>query len=106
MLSPPQSGSLALVIVESAAAAMLARVLGARHGLDADHLAAIDGLTRWNASAGRRVAPLCGVMFLTGHAAVIVATALALVVLAGQLAPLLLAGRPRTAFRSDFSCAE
>lgn len=86
MLSPPQPGSLALVIVESAAA-MFACVLGARHGLDADHLAAIDGLTRWNASAGRRVAPLCGVMFLTGHAAVIVATALALVLLAGQFAP-------------------
>jgi nickel/cobalt transporter (NiCoT) family protein len=75
------------VIAESAAAAMLACVLGARHGLDADHLAAIDGLTRCNASAGRRVAPLCGVMFLTGHAAVIFATALALVFMGSQLAP-------------------
>jgi nickel/cobalt transporter (NiCoT) family protein len=75
------------VIAEAAAAAMLACVLGARHGLDADHLAAIDGLTRGNASAGRRVAPLCGVMFLTGHAAVIVATALALVFLGSQFAP-------------------
>jgi high-affinity nickel-transport protein len=75
------------VIVESAASAMLAFVLGGRHGLDADHLAAIDGLTRWNASAGRRVAPLCGVMFLAGHAVVIVATALALAVLGTQFTP-------------------
>jgi high-affinity nickel-transport protein len=66
---------------------MLAFVLGGRHGLDADHLAAIDGLTRWNASAGRRVAPLCGVMFLTGHVASIVAMALALAVLGSQFTP-------------------
>ena len=66
---------------------MLAFVLGARHGLDADHLAAIDGLTRWNASAGRRGAPLCGVIFSTGHAAVIVAAALGFAVLASQVTP-------------------
>ena len=75
------------MIVESAASAMLAFVLGARHGLDADHLAAIDGLTRWNASAGRRGAPLCGAIFSMGHAAVIVATALALAALASQITP-------------------
>jgi high-affinity nickel-transport protein len=75
------------VIVESAAPALLAFVLGARHGLDADHLAAIDGLTRWNASAGRRGAPLCGVLFSAGHAGVIIATALALAALASQFTP-------------------
>src|SRR3954471_20556671 len=85
--APLSSRILCLVIVESAASAMLAFVLGGRHGLDADHLAAIDGLTRWNASAGRRVAPLCGVMFLTGHVALIVAMALALAVLGSQLTP-------------------
>ncbi len=41
-------------------------VLGLRHGLDADHLAAIDGLTRCNASASRRFAPFCGVLFSGG----------------------------------------
>jgi len=66
---------------------MLALVLGARHGLDADHLAAIDGLTRWNASAGRRGSSLCGVMFSMGHAAVILAAALVLAALASQLTP-------------------
>src|SRR3954471_11336560 len=85
--APLSSRILCLVIVESAASAMLAFVLGARHGLDADHLAAIDGLTRWNTSAGRRSAPLCGVLFSMGHAGVIIATALALAVVAGQFTP-------------------
>jgi hypothetical protein len=31
-------------------------VLGLKHALDADHLAAIDGMTRLNAAAGRRLA--------------------------------------------------
>ena len=31
----------------------LAFVLGLKHGMDADHLATIDGLTRCNAAAGR-----------------------------------------------------
>ncbi len=33
---------------------MLAFVLGARHGFDADHLATIDGLTRYNARTNPR----------------------------------------------------
>ena len=32
----------------------LAFVLGMKHGMDADHLATIDGLTRFNAAAGRK----------------------------------------------------
>ena len=75
------------MIVESAAPVMLAFVLGGRHGLDADHLAAIDGLTRWNVSAGRRFAPLCGVLFSAGHAGVILATAVALAAMASQFTP-------------------
>ena len=75
------------MIVESAASVMLALVLGARHGLDADHLAAIDGLTRWSAIAGRRGASLCGMVFSMGHAAVILATALALAALASRVTP-------------------
>lgn len=50
----------------------LAFVLGVKHGLDADHLATIDGLTRFNASAGRpRLARLCGLLFSLGHGAVV-----------------------------------
>jgi len=56
----------------------LALVLGAKHGLDADHLATIDGLTRFNAAAGRsRLARVCGLLFSLGHGAVVCAVAIA-----------------------------
>ena len=48
---------------------MLAVVLGMKHGMDADHLATIDGLTRFNASAGRKkLARLCGFLFFSATA--------------------------------------
>lgn len=51
---------------------MLALVLGMKHGMDADHLATIDGLTRFNAAAGRaRLARLCGLLFSLGHGVVV-----------------------------------
>lgn len=65
----------------------LALVLGLRHGLDADHLAAIDGLTRASLTAGRRHASACGALFSAGHGAVIVAAAIALSLLAGAWTP-------------------
>lgn len=50
----------------------LAVVLGLKHGMDADHLATIDGLTRFNSLAGRpRLARLCGFLFSFGHGAVV-----------------------------------
>jgi high-affinity nickel-transport protein len=50
----------------------LAFVLGLKHGMDADHLATIDGLTRFNTSAGRlRLARLCGFLFSLGHGVVV-----------------------------------
>ncbi|MDE3010082.1 MAG: nickel transporter [Pseudomonadota bacterium] len=50
--------------------------LGMRHGLDADHLATIDGLTRFNAGAGRlRLARCCGLLFSLGHGGVVLAVA-------------------------------
>ncbi|WP_051377787.1 hypothetical protein [Derxia gummosa] len=53
-------------------------VLGARHGMDADHLAAIDGLVRLHSRAGRtRLARLAGALFSLGHGAVVLAVALA-----------------------------
>lgn len=51
----------------------LAFVLGLRHGLDADHLAAIDGLARVNPARGRAG----GWWFAAGHGAVVGAVALA-----------------------------
>lgn len=50
----------------------LAWLLGMKHGMDADHLATIDGLTRVNSSAGRhRLARLCGFLFSLGHGTVV-----------------------------------
>jgi high-affinity nickel-transport protein len=50
----------------------LAFVLGMKHGMDADHLATIDGLTRFNAAAGRKkLARLCGFLFSLGHGVVV-----------------------------------
>jgi high-affinity nickel-transport protein len=50
-------------------------LLGLRHGFDADHLAAIDGLTRLAARDGRRHARACGALFSLGHGAVVLAIA-------------------------------
>lgn len=52
-------------------------LLGVRHGLDADHLAAIDGMVRFNAGERRRLARNAGVLFSLGHGVVVMVTALA-----------------------------
>lgn len=52
-------------------------LLGMKHGFDADHLAVIDGLTRFNSKASPKVARFCGVYFSLGHGAIVIATALA-----------------------------
>jgi len=57
------------------ALAALALVLGLKHGLDADHLATIDGLTRFNADRPR-LARWCGTFFSLGHGAVVIGVAL------------------------------
>jgi high-affinity nickel-transport protein len=51
-------------------------LLGLRHGLDADHLAAIDGMTRVASRAGQPHARYCGALFSLGHGAVVVGIAL------------------------------
>jgi nickel/cobalt transporter (NiCoT) family protein len=53
----------------------LAFTLGLKHGLDADHLATIDGLTRFNVRERPAMAPWCGALFSLGHGAVVVAIA-------------------------------
>jgi nickel/cobalt transporter (NiCoT) family protein len=58
---------------------LLSALLGMRHGLDADHLAAIDGLSRLHVSANRlRLARLSGLLFSLGHSTVVLGAALAL----------------------------
>jgi nickel/cobalt transporter (NiCoT) family protein len=50
-------------------------LLGARHGLDADHLATIDGLTRVGSRLQAAHARYCGALFSLGHGAVVIAIA-------------------------------
>lgn len=50
-------------------------LLGMRHGCDADHLAAIDGLTRVARRRGARHAPFSGALFSLGHGVVVMAIA-------------------------------
>jgi len=59
-------------------------VFGLKHGLDADHLAIIDGLTRFNARANPWLARYCGALFSLGHGAVVILIALAVSALAAQ----------------------
>ncbi len=48
-----------------------------KHGFDADHLATIDGLTRYNAREHRLLARFCGTLFSLGHGAIVLIVALA-----------------------------
>jgi high-affinity nickel-transport protein len=62
---------------EWTALATLVFLLGLKHGFDADHLAAIDGLTRYNARLRRGFARFCGALFSLGHGAIVIAIAVA-----------------------------
>lgn len=53
----------------------LALLLGMRHGLDADHLATIDGLTRLARQGSRQLPRWSGTLFSLGHGAVVIAVA-------------------------------
>jgi high-affinity nickel-transport protein len=61
--------------------------LGMRHGLDADHLVAIDGLTRFNAPNNPGLARRCGALFSLGHGFVVVAVALLVGALTERFTP-------------------
>jgi len=64
------------------ALSMLVFVLGLKHGFDADHLATIDGLTRFNSRKRPQMARYCGVLFSLGHGVVVVTIALVVSLLA------------------------
>jgi high-affinity nickel-transport protein len=57
-------------------------LLGMRHGMDADHLATIDGLTRFNAGIRPRISRWSGVLFSTGHGLVVTFAAILIGILA------------------------
>lgn len=56
--------------------------LGLKHGLDPDHLAAIDGLARFNSARRPRVARWSGLLFSLGHGAVVTSVAVAVATVA------------------------
>jgi high-affinity nickel-transport protein len=68
------------------ALSLLVFALGLKHGFDADHLATIDGLTRFNARTRPRLARFCGVLFSVGHGVVVLAIGLAVNLFAGHWA--------------------
>ncbi len=51
-------------------------LLGCRHGVDADHLVAVDGWTRYHRCTRPLLSRYCGVLFSLGHGAVVLAIAL------------------------------
>jgi high-affinity nickel-transport protein len=53
-------------------------ILGVRHGLDADHLAFIDGQTRYNWRVGSPIARWVGTLFSFGHGLVVASIAVIL----------------------------
>ncbi|MDD3763788.1 MAG: nickel transporter [Nevskiales bacterium] len=69
---------------EFAALAAVVLLLGLKHGFDADHLATIDGLTRYNARVQPGLARRCGSLFSLGHGLVVIAVALGVSTLTAQ----------------------
>jgi len=59
-------------------------VLGLKHGLDPDHLAAIDGLTRFNAARRPALSRWSGLLFSAGHGVVVTFVAVAVATVASQ----------------------
>ena len=63
----------------------LAFMLGIKHGLDPDHLATIDGLTRFNASSSPWLAKWAGVLFSVGHGIMVTTVAGLIALLPGRV---------------------
>ncbi len=59
-------------------------MLGLKHGFDPDHLAAIDGLARYNALARPRLSRWSGLLFSAGHGLVVTLVAVAVATVAGE----------------------
>lgn len=59
-------------------------LLGLKHGFDADHLAAIDGLTRFNSGMRPRVSRWSGLLFSAGHGLVVTVVAVVVATVASN----------------------
>ena len=56
---------------DSVALVMVVFMLGLQHGMDPDHIATINGLTRFNAKLRPRIARWSGVLFSVGHGIIV-----------------------------------
>ena len=54
---------------------MVVFMLGLQHGMDQDHIATIDGLTRFNSELRPRVSRWAGVLFSAGHGIIVTVVA-------------------------------
>ncbi len=63
---------------------LLVVILGLKHGMDPDHLATIDGLTRFNAISRPRLSRWSGCLFSLGHGAVVTLVAAFVAVMASE----------------------
>lgn len=73
------------IVLGSISLIMLVFILGLRHGLDADHLACIDGLTRYNWRQGRITARWVGTMFSFGHGLIVATMGVILAMVSKQI---------------------
>ncbi len=62
-------------------------MLGLQHGIDPDHIATIDGLTRFNAELRPRVSRWSGVLFSLGHGLIVTVVAAMVAAFATEWAP-------------------
>ena len=76
--------ALVLVVPGLTTVGLLAYAFGCRHGVDADHIAAIDNVTRRLVASGRR-ATTVGVFFSLGHCTVVLVLCAAVVASAGAI---------------------
>ncbi len=58
-------------------------LLGLRHGMDPDHLAVVDSITRFNSAGNSNAARWCGLFFSLGHGTMVTVVAALLAVVAG-----------------------
>ena len=62
---------------------LLAFTLGMKHGMDADHLATIDGFVRGNSQQRPRLARYSGMLFSLGHGMVVISVATTAALMSG-----------------------
>ena len=66
---------------------MVVFMLGLQHGMDPDHIAMIDGLTRFNSELRPRVSRWAGVLFSVGHGIIVTVVAAMVASFATEWAP-------------------